>query len=136
MPRILIVEDDLALLFALRALFERHGCEVSESRTVAGAIVLLDPPPDWIILDLGLADGRGEDVLLQVRSAGIPTRVAIVSAMLDAERIAGLRPLRPDVLLGKPVSFERLLRACGIVPRPGTDTEKKDTGRPPGFAID
>src|SRR4051794_21693232 len=94
--RVLIVEDSLAMLYALRAQFEAFGWEVRLSRTVELALGQLDPAPDWIILDLWLSDGDGEEVLRHVRQAGIPSRVAVISAGLDSERIARLVPLRPD----------------------------------------
>src|SRR4051794_30999055 len=86
--RILIVEDDLAILYALQTLFGRHGWTVAISRTIAGAFERLDPAPDWIILDLGLADGDGEVVLRRVREEPIATRVAVVSAVLAQDRRA------------------------------------------------
>lgn len=110
--RVLIVEDDLATLFVMRRLFTQRGWKVSQCKTVAATLDQLDPPPDWIILDLGLADGDGEDVLRHVRQAGIPSRVAVVSAGLDPHRIQGLKPLKPDLLLAKPISFDALLDAC------------------------
>ena len=109
---VLIVEDSLAMGYALRAQFQAFGWEVALSRTVASALESLDPPPDWIILDLWLSDGDGEDVLRHVREAGLPSHVAVISAGLDPERIASLQSLRPDLMLSKPISFEKLLEAC------------------------
>ena len=53
MNRVLIVEDGLATQIAMLKLFKVRGWEVLQSRTVAGALSQLEPPPDWIILDLG-----------------------------------------------------------------------------------
>lgn len=112
--RVLLVEDDLATLFAMRRLFRECGWEVSCSKTTDGALASLDPSPDWIILDLdlGVADSSGEDVLRHVRADGISSRVAVVSGISDADRLAGLVPLMPDVVLSKPVSFTKLLAIC------------------------
>lgn len=117
---VLIVEDSLAMGYALRAQFEAFGWTVTLARTVALALEQLAsprppdaaPPPDWILLDLWLSDGDGQDVLRHVREAGIPCRVAVISAGLDAERVASLQPLRPDLMLAKPISFEKLIEAC------------------------
>lgn len=109
---VLIVEDSLAMGYALRAQFQAFGWEVTLSRTVASALENLDPPPDWILLDLWLSDGDGQDVLRYVREAGISSHVAVISAGLDPERIASLEPLRPDLMIPKPISFEKLLEAC------------------------
>jgi DNA-binding response OmpR family regulator len=110
--RVLIVEDSLSMLYALRAQFEASGWEVTLARTVDLALGQLDPAPDWIILDLWLADGDGEEVLRHVRQARIPSRVAVISAGLDPERIASLVPLRPELVIPKPISFANLLKAC------------------------
>lgn len=115
--RFLIVEDDLATLYALRALFERRGCVVATARTVAEALASLEPVPDWIILDLYLPDGDGEDVVQWVRAAGLPARVAIVSGILGAVRIERLLSWNPDLVMSKPVDFASLLgHCCGVAP--------------------
>jgi DNA-binding response OmpR family regulator len=110
--RVLIVEDDLATLYALRASFEHRGCVVSLARKVEEAVRQLEPPPDWIILDLGLADGDGEDVLGVVRAFGLASRVAVVSGALDADRIARIARWDPDMILSKPIDFGELIDRC------------------------
>src|SRR5262245_9091474 len=112
MGRVLIIEDDLATLYALGSLFEHDGWEVTQSRTIAGGIAQLQPPPDWIVLDMGLADGDGHDVLRHLRAAAIPSRVAILSGLLDEDRVAGLKSYSPDLMLQKPIQFADLLAAC------------------------
>ena len=109
---VLIVEDDMATLYALTRLFQGQGWQVSSSRTIEKALVELESPPDWIVLDLGLIDGNGEDVLRYVREAGLPSRVAVVSGLIGPASLPGLKPLKPDVLLTKPIHFEDLLAAC------------------------
>lgn len=128
MSRVLIVEDDLATLFAMRTLFGQRGWDVSESRTIAAALAQLDPPPDWIVLDLSLADGDGEEVLRHVRGAGVPSRVAVVSGALDADRLAVLKPLRPDLMLAKPILFGELLETCEGVAGPAVADAPTDRG--------
>lgn len=122
--RVLLVEDDLATLFALRRLFQDCGWEVSCSKTMEGALASLHPSPDWIILDLdlGVADSSGEDVLRHVRADGIASRVAVVSGISDADRLAGLVPLSPDAVLSKPVNFSQLLAICEADVTPGPST--------------
>ena len=110
--RVLIVEDDMATMFAMTRLFATQGWEVSRSKTVAGALAQLDPSPDWIVLDMGLANGAGADVLRQVRHAGLTSRVAIVSTVLDSERLESLGSLEPDVVFPKPLRFADLLEVC------------------------
>src|SRR4051794_1703823 len=98
--RLLVVEDDLASCFALRALFERRSWQVSFARSVAEALGALSlDPPDWLILDLFLPDGDGEEVLRWVREAGLNVRVAVTSGILDSQRAVSLRKWKPDILM-------------------------------------
>ncbi|WP_406698153.1 response regulator [Singulisphaera sp. Ch08] len=113
---VLIVEDDMATLYALKRLFRSQGWQVSSSRTIEKALVQLESPPDWIVLDLGLIDGSGEEVLRYVREAGFPTRVAVVSGLLGPASLHGLKLLKPDLLLTKPIHFDDLLVACSRPP--------------------
>jgi DNA-binding response OmpR family regulator len=131
--RLLIVEDDLATLYAMRDMFVSRGWDVSTSKTVAGALARLDPPPGWIILDLGLADGDGEEVLRHIRMSALPCRVAVVSDALDAERVESLRPLEPDALIPRPVCFERLAAVCEVElppPLPSKSPESEPSSLP------
>lgn len=113
-PRVLIVEDDLAALFALKRLFQEHGWSIGASRTVTEAVAMLDSPPDWIVLDLALPDGNGDEILRHVRESGIPSRIAVLSGWPAVENLPQLEKLRPDVVLAKPIRFESLLRALEI----------------------
>src|SRR5262249_54819583 len=89
--RVLIVEDDLATLFALRSLFVRKCSEVAVARSIAEAEASIRAAvPDWIVLDLGLPDGNGETILRYVRANSLAARVAVTSAYLDDRHIARL----------------------------------------------
>lgn len=111
--RLLIVEDDLATLYALRALFERRGWQVLVARTVANALAVFDAAaPDWVILDLYLPDGDGEEVLRWLRETGRPCQVAVTSGALDPERVARLLEWKADLVMGKPIDFVKLYSAC------------------------
>src|SRR5687767_618871 len=67
--RILIVDDDEPTRDILRLIFRRLGWEATAVGTIAEGMALLDrdPPPDGLLLDLDLPDGRGETVLRKVR---------------------------------------------------------------------
>src|SRR5690349_13176265 len=67
MRLLLIVEDHQATRRSLAALFRRSGWDVAEATNVAEGLAKLDPPPDFIVLDLMLPDGGGEVVLERVR---------------------------------------------------------------------
>jgi len=109
--RIVVVEDDRSTRIALRSLFSRMGYEVTLAATVADGFCLLDPAPDYLILDLMLPDGEGADLLRWVRSAQLPTRVAVTTGMGDHDRLEAVSALQPDGLLSKPVCVSALCRA-------------------------
>ena len=84
-PRLLIVEDDASLREVWEVIFGSRGWDVASASTVAEGLALLDPPPDYLILDLGLPDAGGEVILRRVRDAGFETRVAVTTGSDDAQ---------------------------------------------------
>lgn len=110
---LLIVEDQPQARRALREIAARKGFEVTLAATLAEASAALDPPPDGIILDLVLPDGRGEAVLQKVREERLPVRfVAVVTGVTDSHRLREVLRLGPDLLLIKPFDPEVLVRLC------------------------
>jgi CheY-like chemotaxis protein len=102
--RVLLVEDDHATTYILtHQLASRSVCDVTHVATVAEALAKLDPPPDWIILDMDLPDGSGLVILEAIRKADLPTRVIVSSAMPDADLIAAFTAYRPDLIIPKPL---------------------------------
>lgn len=69
MSRILIVEDDETILFALRSALGRNGYEVSAAGSLEEAKRFIQNPTDLILLDLGLPDGEGLTLLKAFREA-------------------------------------------------------------------
>ena len=113
-PTLLVVEDDTTTREALRRIFKLKGWTVSVASTVEEGLSLLDPPPQFVILDLMLPDQGGEVLLAKIRSDGMPTRVAICTGVNDPARIAALSALRPDGILQKPVELSAITRALGL----------------------
>ena len=111
-PRLLVVDDDPYLRSALHTLFARQGWQVSLAPTVAEGRSLLDPALCCVILDLDLPDGRGEDLLREIRARRLRTRVAVCSGLDDPSRLAVVRSLGPDLMLWKPFELPPLLGLC------------------------
>jgi len=81
---------------------------VSEAGTVADALRDLDPAPDWILLDLMLPDGSGTDVIRQVRTRKLATRVCIITGC-DAETLSDARTQGAEHAFTNPLDVERLM---------------------------
>ena len=108
--KILIVEDQRRIGMFLEQALRERSYGTTWARTCSEARdALCESNHDAIILDLGLADGDGLDLLKQWRKAGFNEPVLILSAR-DAvqDRIKGL-DLGADDYLSKPFSLEELL---------------------------
>ena len=108
--KILIVEDQRRIgTFLKHALLERSYGVTWVRSCHEARDALCESNHDAIILDLGLPDGDGLDLLKQWRKAGFNEPVLILSAR-DAvqDRIEGL-DLGADDYLSKPFSLEELL---------------------------
>jgi DNA-binding response OmpR family regulator len=108
--KILIVEDQYRLGDFLRRGLSEHAYTVKWTQTCSGARdALAESSYDLIILDLGLPDGDGLDLLCEWRRCGFNEPVLILSAR-DAleDRIKGL-DLGADDYLPKPFSFDELM---------------------------
>jgi CheY-like chemotaxis protein len=110
----LLVEDEPATSWAMGLLLRRRGWAVATARTVEEALGALGrgPAPCWMMLDLSLPDGDGEEVLRRVREAGLPTRVVVTTGLADPERLDALSAFGPDAVLLKPVEVDQVFRVC------------------------
>jgi DNA-binding response OmpR family regulator len=106
--RIVIIASELAMSRMLSRLFLQRGWSTSEVDSTDEVLRALDPPPDWVFLDLRLRDGNGWNVVPGLRSRASTTRLAIVNGLGGQmhEMTAGLRP---DLVVGKPIDVLALL---------------------------
>lgn len=119
--RILVVEDEAELAQLLRANFGRRGYAVDLSRTLAEARELVMAfKYDIVLLDLGLPDGDGINLLgeLRQRSEGLPI-IAITARDSVQDRVIGLNRGADDYVV-KPFAMEELVaRVQTVLRRPG-----------------
>lgn len=107
-PALLIVEDDAAIRRLLRVAAERGGYRVVEAGSAREALSMTDiARPDAVLLDLGLPDRDGLELIQLIRAKG--AALIVVSARTDtAEKVAAL-DLGADDYLTKPFDTEELL---------------------------
>ena len=113
-PTVLIVEDDLIVASAMRMLFERRGWSVRMAHKLAEARAALDPPPQWIVLDLMLPDGDGVELLRELSDRSLPSRTIITTGVLEPNHLQAAAAFGPVAILQKPTSFGRILEAMGL----------------------
>ncbi len=118
--RILLVEDNLKLSTYVRRGLENEDFTVDGVGTLADAEVALDTAPyDLMVLDLGLPDGDGLDLLKKLRAQDNHLPVLVLTARDGVDdRVKGLNAGADDYLL-KPFAVEELAaRLRALLRRP------------------
>jgi len=118
--RLLIVEDDLELAAAVRAGLDRRGLASDHASSLGDADQMLQAMAySALVLDLGLSDGDGLDLLHSVRSRQQELPVLILTARGDVEdRLAGLDAGGDDYLV-KPFNMDELVARLRALLRRG-----------------
>ena len=108
--RVLVIEDDVELNRSLKKNLEQAGFAVDVADNgVDGEFLGKTEPYDLIILDLGLPQRNGLEVLKNWRRAGLATLVLILTARDEwHERVEGFKTGADDYL-GKPFHVEELI---------------------------
>lgn len=128
--KILLIEDDAGLRTTLKEALLVEGYEVNPSASIADASALLrsampsQEPFNLVILDLGLPDGQGDELLLQIRSQ-YALLIIIISAQHEDSKKVNLLDAGADDYLVKPFSISELfarmrvaLRHRGVMLKP------------------
>ncbi|HET8582149.1 MAG TPA: response regulator, partial [Jatrophihabitans sp.] len=109
MTRVLIVEDERPLLRALAMNLVARGYAVSEAETGGRALTALaDDRHDAIVLDLGLPDMSGVDVIRAVRAYAVTPIVVLSARSGSSDKVQAL-DLGADDYVTKPFSMDELL---------------------------
>jgi two-component system alkaline phosphatase synthesis response regulator PhoP len=108
--KVLIVEDDQAMAVALRDGFEYEGYSVQVARDGAAGLRMASAKElDLIVLDVMLPRISGFDVCKQLRGAGIPTPIIMLTARgQEIDKVVGLK-IGADDYVTKPFSFMELM---------------------------
>lgn len=126
--RILVVEDDLAILTGLSMNLRFEGYEVLQAQDGRqGLARALDEAPDLLVLDLMLPELNGFEVVKELRQRGRDTPVVVLSAKgAETDKILGLN-LGADDYVVKPFGLAELLARIKAVLR----RRYPATGQPP-----
>jgi two-component system KDP operon response regulator KdpE len=122
--RVLVVDDEPQILRALQTNLRGAGYEVETASTAEAALAAAAmKPPDAVVLDLVLPDGRGTDVCRELRRwTSIP--IVLLSVVGDErEKVAAL-DAGADDYVEKPFGIEELLaRLRAVLRRAGPAAE-------------
>lgn len=116
--RLLLVEDDQSLSRAVEQALSGQGYAIDAVGTADAALFLLEQAPqDAVVLDLGLPDGDGIDVLKHIRKhwAALPVLILTARDSID-DRVRGLDGGADDYLT-KPFEIPELVARIRAITR-------------------
>jgi two-component system response regulator MprA len=122
-PRVIVLEDDSELRGLLRRGLGEEGFQVTTASTAAELLDRIGgEEADALVVDIGLPDADGRDVVQALRAQGVGTPVLFLTAR-DAlpDRLAGFAAGGDDYVT-KPFAFaEFVARLRALIRRGGTD---------------
>jgi len=105
--RILVVDDEPAILRAVRANLGRHGFRVDTAATGQEALEHSQDRVDLILLDLGLPDGDGFNVIRSIREHSDTPIIVLSARGGERDKVRAL-DLGADDYLTKPFGLDEL----------------------------
>jgi two-component system KDP operon response regulator KdpE len=115
--KLLLVEDDRELRSLLQNSLALEGFRVRSAASLAEAEALLEhDAPDLVVLDLGLPDGDGTDLVARVRRASAMPILVISARHVEAQKVA-LLDAGADDYLTKPFGIAELLARVRVALR-------------------
>jgi len=114
---VLVVEDEAPMRRFVRAALASHGFRVTEAGTLREAEVLAtESPPDLILLDLGLPDGDGLDLLTRLREWSAAPVIVLSARGREEDKVVALDAGADDYLT-KPFGTSELLARIRVALR-------------------
>jgi len=125
-PRVLVIDDEPQILRALRINLSVRGYDVTTAATGAAALhAAAEHKPDVVILDLGLPDMSGIDVLAGLRG-WLSVPVIVLSARTDSSDKVEALDAGADDYVTKPFGMDEFLARLRAAVRRGSVSAETD----------
>ena len=108
-PSILVVDDSVSIRTFLHITLQNLGYQVREAENAAEGLAFLTPLPKAIILDLGLPDRDGLDLLTDIRLQAPDVPVIILTVRNDSSTRHLAFERGANSYVSKPFQMEDLL---------------------------
>ncbi len=136
MTRVLVVDDDPQIVRALVVNMRARGYDVSSAADAATALSLAArQPPDVVLLDLGLPDMDGSEVIVGLRGWSSVPIVVLTGRTDQAQKIAAL-DAGADDFVTKPFDIEELFARMRAVGRRATGEGEEPTVQVGAWVVD
>ncbi len=126
LPQLLIIEDEPEIRKFLRVTLEQQGYSVTEAITGGEGLKRITTyPPELIILDLGLPDMDGTEIINTVRSWSKLPIIVLSARDREQDKVAALEAGADDYLT-KPFGTNELLARIKVALRHANNSNNKD----------
>jgi two-component system KDP operon response regulator KdpE len=107
--KILVIDDEPPIRKLLRMGLSTQGYDILDAPNGKTALTLLDDKPDLVILDLGLPDIQGHDLLRTIRARNDSVPIVVLSSRGDEAGKVQALDLGADDYVTKPFGMDELL---------------------------
>ena len=107
--KVLVIDDEPPIRKLLRMGLSTQGYEILEAHNGKAALVLLAENPDLVILDLGLPDIQGHELLRTIRARNERVPIVVLSSRGDEAGKVQALDLGADDYVTKPFGMDELL---------------------------
>jgi len=115
--KVLVVEDDREIRTMMQSSLSVEGFDVQTAVSLSEARALMrNNPPDVVVLDLGLPDGDGTELVREIRKQHATPVIVVSARHQEAQKIA-LLDAGADDYLTKPFSVGELLARIRVTLR-------------------
>jgi DNA-binding NtrC family response regulator len=108
-PTVLLIEDSESLLQLYQQYLKNENIHLQTASTGESAKALIaNSPPDLVLLDLGLPDINGMDILKWIKEEGLPSLVIVITSNNAIDTVVEVMRLGAFDFLEKPFDAKRL----------------------------
>ena len=127
--QVMVVDDEAAILRFLKPALEANGYEMKSVGSIAEATKrIAAESPDIVLLDLGLPDGDGKDVIRRAREWSDVPIIVLSARERETEKIEAL-DLGVDDYINKPFNVGELLARMRTASRDRPTRAAENAGR-------
>jgi two-component system, OmpR family, KDP operon response regulator KdpE len=108
-PKVLVIDDEPPIRKLLKMGLTTQGYQILEASNGKTALALLSEEPDLVILDLGLPDIQGHELLRMIRARNESIPIVVLSSRIDEAGKVQALDFGADDYLTKPFGMDELL---------------------------